>query len=457
MAIKLDKVSYQDKLKNISYEFTEGKITTVISSSGSGKTLLSYLLSGYTGTITNSYIGRELGYVFQNPEESFIFSNVKEELSFGLNKYNYKVDNIEKRIEDTLKMIGLDNSYLDKNPFNLSSGEKSLLSLGVVLSLNPKLIIIDEPTIYLDNKKEEYLIKLLKRLKNNYHKTIIIFTSNIEFALKISDNYVILKKGKITSKGTNKELMTNMDKVKNAGISIPQIVDFINTANKKKNINLEMTFDIKELSIFFIDSYKDIIMLTSYLILMMIYSDINILTYLRNIYSIKIFLVFILIIDLIFNINNTIYDLYKLIFIIIYSSALTYTTSTSEITYGIERMLRPFNNYIPVNDIAMIITLTIRYIPTLTMEADRIIKAQKMRGINFDNKNIKDKISTLVGVFIPMFVLSLKKSESLGDIMDLRLYNYGKSRTNLRTNKWKKKDSLLLVLNILILSIVIFY
>lgn len=56
-----------------------------------------------------------------------------------------------------------------------------------------------------------------------------------------------LKKCKITSKGTNKELMTNMDKVKNAGISIPQIVDFINTANKKKNINLEMTFDIKEL------------------------------------------------------------------------------------------------------------------------------------------------------------------------------------------------------------------
>ena len=209
---------------------------------------------------------------------------------------------------------------------------------------------------------------------------------------------------------------------------------------------------IMVVSIFFIDSYKDIIMLTSYLILMMIYSDINILTYLRNIYSIKIFLVFILIIDLIFNINNTIYDLYKLIFIIIYSSALTYTTSTSEITYGIERMLRPFNNYIPVNDLAMIITL-----PTLTIEADRIIKAQKMRGINFDNKNIKDKISTLVGVFIPMFVLSLKKSESLGDIMDLRLYNYGKSRTNLRTNKWKKKDSLLLVLNILILSIVIFY
>lgn len=210
-------------------------------------------------------------------------------------------------------------------------------------------------------------------------------------------------------------------------------------------------------SIFFIDSYKDIIMLTSYLILMMIYSDINILTYLRNIYSIKIFLVFILIIDLIFNINNTIYDLYKLIFIIIYSSALTYTTSTSEITYGIEKILKPLSNYIPVNDIAMIITLTIRYIPTLTMESSRIIKSQKLRGIDFDSKNIRVKISSLVGVFIPMFILSLKKSESLGDIMDLRLYNYGKSRTNLRTNSWRKIDSILLFLNIVILGIVIFY
>lgn len=211
--------------------------------------------------------------------------------------------------------------------------------------------------------------------------------------------------------------------------------------------------------IFFIDSYIDILMFSLYLVLVMVYSDIGIITYLKNIYSIKIFLLFIFIIDLIFNsnINNIVFDLYKLIFIIIYSSALSYTTSTSEITYGIERILKVFNNYIPVNDIAMIITLTIRYIPTLTMEADRIIKAQKMRGIDFDSKNIKNKISSLVGVFIPMFILSLKKSESFGDIMDLRLYNYGKSRTNYRTNSWEKIDSLLLILNIIILIIVIFY
>lgn len=251
MAIVFNKVSYKDKLKNISYTFEESKITSVLSVSGNGKTLFSYILSGlikdYTGEVINSYEGRNMGYVFQNPEESFIFNNVREEISFGLKKYNYKIDMLDKRIEDSLKMVGLDNSYLDRNPFDLSSGEKCLLALGVVLSLNPKLLIIDEPTLYLDNKNMEYLIKLIKKLKNNYHKTIIIFTSDIEFAIRLTDNYVILKNGKICSSGTSKELLNNIPRLKSSGIEIPRIIEFINVVNKKKNINLDMTFDIKEL------------------------------------------------------------------------------------------------------------------------------------------------------------------------------------------------------------------
>lgn len=251
MAIVFNKVSYKDKLKNISYTFEEGKITSVLSVSGNGKTLFSYILSGlikdYTGEVINSYEGRNMGYVFQKPEESFIFNNVREEISFGLKKYNYKIDMLDKRIEDSLKMVGLDNSYLDRNPFDLSSGEKCLLALGVVLSLNPKLLIIDDPTLYLDNKNMEYLIKLIKKLKNNYHKTIIIFTSDIEFAIRLTDNYIILKNGKICSSGNSKDFLNNIPRLKSSGIEIPRIIEFINVVNKKKNINLDMTFDIKEL------------------------------------------------------------------------------------------------------------------------------------------------------------------------------------------------------------------
>jgi len=166
---------------------------------------------------------------------------------FGLKKYNYKTDDITKRIEDSLKMVGLPKEYLTRSPFELSSGEKELLSLAVTLSLNPKLIIIDEPTTYIDNKREDYIVKLLKKLKNNYHKTIIIFTDNTLFATKITDNYLLLKNGKQYSKGTNKELLMSCDKIKKSGIEVPKIMNFINTVKKKKNIDLEPTFDIKEL------------------------------------------------------------------------------------------------------------------------------------------------------------------------------------------------------------------
>ena len=212
-------------------------------------------------------------------------------------------------------------------------------------------------------------------------------------------------------------------------------------------------------SIFFIDSYIDIIMLSSYLVLAMLYSNINIKTYLKNILGIKIFLIFIFIIDLIFfvSIDKIVFDIFKIVFIILYSSLLTYTTVITEITYGIEKLLSPLNKFIRVSNIAMTITLAIRYIPSLTHEADRIIKSQRLRGINFDSKDLKEKIISISGILMPMFMLSIQKSERTADIMDIRLYNYGKSKTNYRLNNWKVLDTLLLVLNILILIIVIFY
>ncbi len=250
MELKLDKISYKDKLQNISYEFEEGKITSIIGAAGSGKTIIGYIIGGiikdYVGKFTCSYSGRNIGYVFSMASESFIFKTVREEIAFGLKKYNYKVDTLNKRIEDSLRVVGLSSSYLDRNPFNLSNGEKESIALAVILALNPKLIIIDDPSNYLDNKREEKLIKLLKKLKNNYHKTIIIISSNLDFVLKVTDNYLLLKKGKIISKGKRKELLS-CDKLKTSGIEIPKIIEFINNVKKVKNVDLELTSDIKEL------------------------------------------------------------------------------------------------------------------------------------------------------------------------------------------------------------------
>lgn len=242
-------------------------------------------------------------------------------------------------------------------------------------------------------------------------------------------------------------------------ISIGRYINKSSVVHKLNSVFKIISLIIMITSIFFISSYIDIILLSMYLLLTILYSNIDIKIYLKNILGIKIFLIFIFIIDIIFftNINRIIFDIFKLIFIVLYSSILTYTTNITELTFGIEKILKPFNKIIPTSDIAMIITLSIRYIPTLTEEANRIINAQKLRGINFTSKNIKERLISISGIFIPMFTLSIKKAEATADIMDIRLYNYGKSRTNYRTNKWSKIDSLLLILNILILIIIISY
>ena len=249
MGLSFNNVTYKSNLKKFNYDFEEGKITTILSEDSLSYFiyLISSLEENYERKITNTYKGRSIGVVFNKPEEFFIFNTVREELEFGLKKYNYKVNTINKRIEDSLKMVNLPIEYLDKSPFDLSSGEKESLALAITLSLNPKLIIIDNPTSNLDNKNKEYLIKLLKKIKTRYNKTIILLTDDIEFTIKVSDNYILLKNGKIVNKGIKKELLNNIDKIKTAKIEVPKIIEFINNVNKKKNINLELTFDIKEL------------------------------------------------------------------------------------------------------------------------------------------------------------------------------------------------------------------
>ena len=181
--------------------------------------------------------------------------------------------------------------------------------------------------------------------------------------------------------------------------------------------------------------------------------------YYKNICNIKLFLIFILVVDLIFftDIDRIIFDLFKLIFIVIYASILTYTTKMTEIVYSISKLLKPFSNIIPVNDISMVITLTLRYIPTLIEEYNRIIRAQKLRGMDFDKESLIGKLNIISKMLVPMFALSIKKAEDSANIMDLRLYNYGKSRSSYWTFKWKGIDTFLFILNILILIIVIVY
>lgn len=225
--------------------------------------------------------------------------------------------------------------------------------------------------------------------------------------------------------------------------------------------NLNPVFKIISLflsiiSVLFSNNLVDFIFIFIFILFILFLSKIDMKIYLKNIYTLRVFIIFIIIINFIFNINllETIYMLLKLVYLVTLSAILTFTTPPTEITYGLERIFRIFNKILPIGSIALSMTLALRFIPMITMQAERIIKASSLRGIDF-NESIKSKILSISNLFIPMIYLSLKKADSLADIMEVRLYNYGISRTNYRLNRARFNDIILLILNVVILIIVI--
>lgn len=255
--VKLENLSYNNIVQNLNYEFETNKITTIIGPSGAGKTLIFDLIeqlipqtSGkiyINGKLMSPSKRRHIGYLLQNPTSQLFQNTVYEEISFGLKYYHYKENKINKIVSDSLKIVGLNDTYLLKSPYKLSYGEKTKVALSTILALNPSILILDEPTIGLDNKSINKLIRLLLKLKNNYCKTIIIASNDIEFVSKISDTIVILNKGQIKSLGSKEDILQNTTLLKENNIEIPQIIEFINQVNKKKNVNLKYTLDINEL------------------------------------------------------------------------------------------------------------------------------------------------------------------------------------------------------------------
>lgn len=143
--------------------------------------------------------------------------------------------------------------------------------------------------------------------------------------------------------------------------------------------------------------------------------------------------------------------------VIMITSLLTFTTMTTDLNYGIESLLRPFKIVkLPVDLIAMMLSLTLRYIPTLLGETEKIMKAQASRGVDFKESKFKDKVIQIISLLIPIFVISFKRSEDLGNAMEVRGYVIGAKRTRIDLYQIGIVDILSLIFVILFLGAIIY-
>lgn len=156
-------------------------------------------------------------------------------------------------------------------------------------------------------------------------------------------------------------------------------------------------------------------------------------------------------------VENSAMVFFRLMSLVFTASALMFTTSPSEISFAIEKILKPLN-LIGLNsrDIALTITITLRFIPTVFEQANKILNAQKSRGATFKNKNILKTIKTLFSVLIPLLVSSVNRADDLATALESRCYDSQKPRTKLKTSKFKKEDYIaFLILGLFILGVIL--
>lgn len=156
--------------------------------------------------------------------------------------------------------------------------------------------------------------------------------------------------------------------------------------------------------------------------------------------------------------NKAVFMVLRLIYLVIGSSLMTYTTTPNELTDGIEKALRPLNKIkLPVHEFALMMSLALRFIPILVEEADKIIKAQSSRGGDFEEGRFIERAKSMVSILIPLLVSAIQRAGDLAMAMDARCYHGGAGRTKLRPLKYKKKDIIayIIILFVFILTIVI--
>ena len=166
-------------------------------------------------------IRREAGMVFQNPDNQIIAQVVEEDVGFGPENIGVPTQEIWKRVEESLKAVGM-YEYRKKSPNRLSGGQKQRVSIAGVIAMEPKCIIMDEPTAMLDPNGRKEVIKAAMKLNREKGITVILITHYMEEAIS-ADKIFVMDKGKLAMQGTPKEIFSQVEKMKELNLDVPEV------------------------------------------------------------------------------------------------------------------------------------------------------------------------------------------------------------------------------------------
>lgn len=226
-------------LKGVSLDFEKGEIVGIIGHTGSGKSTLLQSLNGllkpdsgevrlYGEDINRSKQAvREcrfkVGLCFQYPEYQLFESTVYKDVAFGPKNMKLPPEEIDRRVRAAVEFTGLSSDYLEKSPFDLSGGEKRRVAIAGVLSMEPEVLILDEPTAGLDPKGKKSLLALIKEYNKKTGHTVIFVSHSMDDVALVADRVVVMSSGKAVLSGTVDEVYSQGETLLKLGLDVPEI------------------------------------------------------------------------------------------------------------------------------------------------------------------------------------------------------------------------------------------
>jgi len=258
MQISFENVSYwhargnpfeHRALNRISLDIPPGQFVAVMGSAGSGKTTFAQMVNGlvfpHQGEVkVGSYriirkqkdlhfLRSDVGYVFQYPEHQVVGENVFEDISYGLQRFHHEEKHLSSLVRQMMEFGGVSYEEIkNRSPFRLSRGQMRRVALAGALITNPKILILDEPTVALDPKGRIDLLSLIKRLHEQERITIIYITHRLEEALEYAERIVVLEQGKVSADMKPCGVLARLQDLCRAGIVMTPQLHFMREANK---------------------------------------------------------------------------------------------------------------------------------------------------------------------------------------------------------------------------------
>lgn len=262
-------------LHDINFTIKDKSYTAIVGHTGSGKsTILQHLNALKIPTTGSVWIGdteisakdkvkslndirKEVGVVFQFPEAQLFEETIGKDIAFGPQNFGLSEEEALKRAEEILPVVGLDASFMDRSPFDLSGGQMRRVAIAGVLVMKPSVLVLDEPTAGLDPKGQFEMMSLFKELHEKQDITIVLVTHQMEDVADYADHMIVLDEGRVVGEGAPGEVFQNEQWLQSIQLDVPKTVEFAQMLAEDEQWVLEdVPLTIHELSDFIMEKLQ---------------------------------------------------------------------------------------------------------------------------------------------------------------------------------------------------------